>query len=91
MPKHAAGFFVADNVCLHAAQERRVLQDLHDVKHHGDRALHVGRSATDEFLPVVRNSWIVGASPPRNEIGNRDGVEVTVHDDGRSQPLDHRA
>src|SRR3954451_20367621 len=53
------------------------------MKHHGDRALHVGRAATNEFLLVFENSRIVWTGPPRNEIRNRNGVEMAVHDNGR--------
>ena len=85
MPKAPPGFLVADDVRLHAASQRHVLQvqDLQDVEHHGDRALHVGRTATKELLPVFGNGRVEWTSSPGKKIRNGDGVEVPVHDDSR--------
>ena len=74
---------------LHAATQRHVFQDFQDVEHHGDRALHVGRTATKELLPVFGNGRVEWTSSPGKKIRNRD-VSRPVHDDQSAQQPDRR-
>jgi hypothetical protein len=71
-------------VRLHGSTQRHVFQGLHDVKHRGNRAFHVGRAATNELLPIFGNRRVVWTGPPADKIRDRDRIEVTVHHNGRS-------
>ena len=77
-------FFIGNDVRLKASLDRRVLERIDDVHHHANRALHVRRAATEDSLAILADPRLVRAADPRIGVGNRHGVEVPVHGDGRA-------